>query len=446
MSSAQSDVGRQSKVVVIGIVVTCLTLGYIVITWFGNGLNKPSQISAMQTVGRGTTTKESEHYSQVLNRYNRAKASSAEQTGESYLSVLSNRTNNVAEQPASQSQAQPQSQHSQQQVVYYQQMAPQNASQDQQRAKEIADQTAGLMSNWSPVAHTTARVSSDGVDYASSITRMVDRTADSLQTQQSNAAALATIKIIEDFALIPALLDTDIDTDENSMVTAHIPSGQYAGAKVFAMGYKRLTNTVDMTFTFMKWQGRSYKITAKAVDQISMRTALSGEVNNRYFSRIILPAIAMGIGRAGQLYEQASAQNIVTPQGGVIQTYPSTPSATAVGSTILGGIANQAGQVLANDAANLPAKQVLIARDTTIGIQFIGPVLASDDVAVSASGPGQQNPDISALSQPSQQLQRQNSQLAPQRFGNGYGQSNAAPEHASHNNMGNQAMATIPAI
>jgi hypothetical protein len=30
------------------------------------------------------------------------------------------------------------------------------------------------------------------------------------------------------------------------------------------VGYKRLTDNVDMTFSAMQWKGRSYKITAKA--------------------------------------------------------------------------------------------------------------------------------------------------------------------------------------
>ncbi|APO88886.1 conjugal transfer protein TraO [Xanthomonas euvesicatoria pv. euvesicatoria] len=405
--STQSDVGRQSKVVVIGVIVAASAISYIAATYFADSTRKQSQISNVQTQGRGTPTKESEQYSQVLDKYNRTKANDAEQSGQSYLSVLSSRTNKVNEQPASAPQAQPQ-------VVYYQQPAQQqNPQQDQQRQKEVADQMQGLMANWAPVAHGTARVSTDSVDYAKSLTRV----SANEETQQAAAAAAAAakVKVVDDFALVPAMLQTAIDTDENSVVRAYIPNGQYAGALLFAMGYKRITNTVDMTFSYMKWQGHSYKITAKAMGQDTMRTALSGDVNNRYFSRIIIPAIAMGIGRTGQLFEQSAAQNIITPQGGVIQTYPSTPKWGAVGGTIAGGIGNQAGQVLANDAANMPVKQVLIPKDTPIWIQFIGPVLASDDVAAGATGPTQPvqpmqpgTDPLGAVSQPASQPPRQN--------------------------------------
>ena len=422
MSSVQSDVGRQGKVTAAAIVLACVAGGYIAITWLTDSSRKQSQVSAVQTHSRGTPTQESEHYSQVLDRYNREKASVAEQTGDSYLSVMSSRANNVPSQSEAPPPAQPPAQAPYlpppPQVTYYpQQPAQQTYLLDPQRAKEVAEQTQGLMANWAPTGHSLARTSTDAVDYAKSLARP----SDPLQAQQGGAAAAANLKVVEDFAMVPALLETDIDTDENSMVRASIPSGLYAGAELFALGYKRLTNTVDMTFTFMKWQGRSYKVTAKAVDQTSMRTSLSGDVNNRYFSRIILPAIGMGIGRAGQLYEQASAQNIITPMGGVIQTYPSKPSASAVVGTILGGIGNQAGQVLANDATNMPIKQVLIARGTTIGIQFVGPVLASDDAAAGAAGPAQQGGPVadalSALNLPASQPLRQYQQTELQGAG-----------------------------
>ncbi|MNJ49454.1 hypothetical protein D3C77_446840 [compost metagenome] len=224
------------------------------------------------------------------------------------------------------------------------------------------------------------------------------------QTQNSEPV----VKILDDFIRIPALLATDLDTDENSVVFAVVPSGPYQGLTVIAQGYKRINESIDMTFTVMKWRGRSYNITAKAIDQNSLRSALSGEVNNRYFTRIILPAIAAGIGRTGQLYEQSSSQNIITPQGGVIQTYPSTPDGKAVAGTMIGGIGEAAGRVLAQDAAQIPTKQVLIPKNETIGIQFMAPVLSTDDLSAGASAPVT---DLKALSQPASQPPVQQPQL-----------------------------------
>lgn len=399
MSSVQPDVGRQSKAIMILFIAVFAACGYIAMTWFASTSKEPSNISAVQTNGHGVATQETEHYSQVLGRYNEQNAKVAENTGDSYVSVLSTQTTSVPE--PGQKQTSPLEQLPQQEGAHYPTATYQNTQEDQQREKEVTDQTHGLMSNWSPVSHGVARVSADSAGYAKSIARVVD-VAPSEQ-------GVATIKkVVSDFELVPAILATDIDTDENSVVVANIHTGIYAGAKVFAMGYTRLTNTVDMTFTFMKWRGSSYKITAKAVDTTSMRTALSGEVNNRWFSRIILPAIAMGIGRTGQLYEQANMQNIITPQGGVIQTYPSTPNGRAIAGTIIGGIGQQTGQVLANDVANTPVKQVVIKKGTTIGVQFIGPVLASADVTGQEAGA-----DMNALSQPALQPLRKSTSPPP---------------------------------
>lgn len=441
MSTVQADVGRQGKVVVAAVIVGVAAVGYVAATWLASDTQKKSHVSAVQTTAPGTPTSESEHYAQVLDRYNKEKASTAEQTGSSYLSVLSSRANDVPEQGGTTAQPQPQTQEAPsptfpQQVsqvpAYQQPPAQQNWRQDPQFAKQVEEHTQGLMANWSTEPHSIARVSTDAAEYGKSIS-----VAEMGSQGRQAVGALPAVKVIEDFALVPALLETDIDTDENSLVRAHFPSGPYAGADVYALGYRRLTNTVDMTFTFMKWKGRSYKITAKAVDQVSMRTSLSGEVNNRYFSRIILPAIAMGIGRTGQLYEQANAQNIITPQGGIIQTRPEKPSGSAVAGTIVGGMGNQAGQVLANDAANMPVKQVLIPRKTTIGIQFIGPVLSSDDTAAGvAAAPqqGQAGADaLSVLGQPAGQPPRQSTPSGPQEFpGNpaGYAMPGTGPQPA----------------
>ncbi|CAG9260888.1 conserved hypothetical protein [Burkholderia diffusa] len=404
--SVQADVGRQGKIIIGLIVALVIAGGYIGYTWIAGASEKQSQISPLQTQGRGTPTKESDQYRQTLNRYNTQNAQDAQQSGQSYVSTLSAQESAVQPVAATQQQqAAPQGQ------AGGDQPQQPNPQQVQQQQTEFNDQTKSLLAAWTASTHSTARVANDVADYAKSIERE-STTPNQQQALAAAAIAAGKVKVVEDFALVAATLETDIDTDENSLVRASVPSGKYAGATMFAMGYKRLTNTVDMTFTYMLWQGHSYKITAKAMDQNTMRSALSGEVNNRYFSRIILPAVATGIGRAGSLFAQAASQNIISSQGSVIQTYPSTPNPTAVGGTIAGGIAAQAGDVLANDAANLPVKQVLVAKGTTIGVQFIGPVLESDDVAAGATGPTQPiqqqgtNP-LAVLSQPSVQPSRQ---------------------------------------
>lgn len=410
--AAQSDVGRQGKIIAVGVIVTLAVIGYVVITYISSGSQRTSQVAAVAQNQRGSQTEESQRYTEILTRYNQENAQEAATSGSTYLSVLSARTNEVPAQPVRQTPPPPE-QVIPIQPVRYNPQATYRQPQQQQRPNP---QVSGLLSSWVAVPHASAVVTEEEY-YSSSITTAQNTISNNSGNGSAKPQIPATV-IVEDFALVPAILKTDIDTDEDSMVMAYVPSGPYQGAMVYAMGYQRVTNTVDMTFTYMRFRGQSYNITAKPVDQQTRRTTLSGEVNNRYFQRIVLPAIASGLGRTGQLYEQANSQNIITNQGAVIQTYPTTPKASAVAGTMIGGMGNQAGQVMAQDAQRIPPKQVLIAQGTTIGIQFIGPVLSSDALNdQSGSITQQQQMAISAQ----QQQPIQQPMLQPQPVYGGYG-------------------------
>lgn len=380
MNTMQTDVGRQTKILVIGGIAATAAAGYVLLTYFAAASAKQSSVGAIQ-VARGSETRETEHYGEVLGRYNRQNADAAAETGDTYLSVLSSKSQTVPDTAS----PQPRQTHTPQPALAQLPPAtphpsPQYPPADPKQQERIAEQTQGLLANWAAVPHSAARVS-QVADYAKSLVRT------SAGESGTAAPALPQQRIVAAFALAPAILETDIDTDETSMVSAYIPSGPYADARVFAMGYKRLNETVDMTFTYMEWNGRAYKINAKAIDKDSMRSALSGEVNNRYLSRIFVPALAIGLGKAGQLYEQQNSQTIITPLGSVIQTQSGPPTGRAVAGAFVGGLAHQAGQVLTHDAAQMAIKQVLIPKNETIGVRFIEAVLTSSEISSGASAP-----------------------------------------------------------
>jgi intracellular multiplication protein IcmE len=428
MSTIQADVGRHTKVAIVGATVLLAAAAYLAYTYGAAASPQQSSIGAV-TTGAGTATVESEHYGEVLGRYNKRNAVAAEHAGETYLSVFSLRPQAIVQSPEQLVPKEPPvSAPAQMPANPVDQLGapesltppPPTSPEDLKHQERLAEQARGLMANWAAVAHSTARVSE--ADYArSGLQRPVGDQAGAAQPHpMSQVPASIPQVIVPALALVPAILRTDIDTDENSMVEAEIPSGAYAGASVFAMGYKRMNNSVDMTFSLMKWNGHTYRINAKSIDKDTQRSTLSGEVNNRYMSRILLPAIAMGLGRAGQLFEQADTQTIVSPFGGVVQTRSGTPSTQAVAGTVAGGVATEAGQVLRNDAAQQPVRQVVIARNETIGVRFIDPVFASDEVGARAS----------ALSAP-----------APAPDGPAAGSAQAAPGNPSN---GDGAAAIVP--
>ena len=377
MSTLQSDVGRHSKVVLAGGAGALAAVCYLVYSYAAPNGPAQSSVGAIQT-SHGAPVPESMHYGEVLQKYNLRNAAAASQTGESYLSVFSARPQQVPPPPPTEAAAVPTAAEqppapSQPTISMTSQAPVAPAGSDGRAQQRLAEQGQALMNNWLAVPHTAARVS-DTVAVTPVATGQV-----TAPTTAPGTDVAASTPLVPGFTIAPAVLRTDIDTDETSTVEAQIATGPYAGAAVYAPGYKRMNNSVDMTFTHMTWNGRTYRIHARPIDQHTMRSALSGEVNNRYLSRILLPALALGLGRAGQLFEQADTQTIVTPIGGIIQTRSGAPSGRTIAGAVAGGVATETGQVLRSDAALLPVRQVLISRDETIGVRFIEPVYAGDE-------------------------------------------------------------------
>ncbi|MBY0240694.1 MAG: conjugal transfer protein TraO [Burkholderiaceae bacterium] len=378
MSIFQADVGRQFKIVVAACASAVLGLGYLAYSYVHSSGQHTTEISPIQA-GNGTNAEESEHYSDVLHRYNTVNATSAIDTGSTYLSAMSSRAQQVPPgpertKPEPQAPVQPPPSPAPSAAAPSAAAAP---TLDSRQSERIGEQVLAFIGEWTPATHSTAR-QSDMPQPAVTARAPSDAGIESRPQQ----------KLVPAFALVPAQLGTDLDTDENSWVFARVPIGEYEGAVLHAPGYRRDNNAVDITFTYMVWNGHTYRVNAKAVDKNSMRTSLAGQVNNRYNSRILLPGIASGLSKAGQLFEQADTQTTTTPFGGVIESRNGPPSSRTIKGTIIGGMATEAAQVLRGDAAQLPPKQVLVARGETIGIRFLESVHLADDVDLKSNTQG----------------------------------------------------------
>jgi len=397
----QSEVKRQYVLVAVAAVLLLLIVGYVAVTYMGSSSEAPSKLAPIKAVGKGAKSEETPQYQAALADWNHKHAADAQQSGKSYLSALSTTPEPVkapapvqapATVTAPTAPAAPA-----QQVVVPPPVAPAAMPSTanglptygvgaRQLGKDEVAAVRAILSSWSDSAIVPANTVQAERFAASLSTQSASGNAAANAADAAAAAALA-VKIVPDYARTYAVLETSLDTDENSIVTAYVPAGPFEGMRLFASGYKRLNNTVDLTFDAMVWQGHSYRVQAKPIDMDSQRSNLSGDVRHHYFARIVLPALASGLGETGKLFAEAGQQTVVTPQGGVITSSPTTPAARNIAGTFVGGIGQTSSQVLTQEAAQIPIKQVLVARGQTIGIQFIGPVLASDDIALAKGAP-----------------------------------------------------------
>lgn len=381
----KNDYIRNKNVLIAVVVAFVVIAGFIAYSWLkAPDKDVASHIARVNGGNNKTSRAESEHYAQQLNNLNHTQAKKAETEDESYLSVLNTQPEHVDVAPL--------------------QTAPKNAMQPVHRAsapvernsrqedrqqsdqqKRIEQQTLALLTSWTPGPPVDATVSKTGDAYVASITPVSYSTSSEVQSGHNNAPSGNSSdsgkgpnrKVVEDYTLAAGELDTDLDSDENSVVVASVESGQWEGAKLFADGYKLMTNSIDMTFTRMVWQGHTYTCKAKPVDSQTGRTSLSGDVDHHWFSRIVVPALAEAISKGGQIYEDSYGQTTVS-DGVVIQDNEKPDNDQIVGAAI-GGFGDAAAGVLKSDAGRMPSRTVTVPKGTTIGIQFLGAVYESDD-------------------------------------------------------------------
>lgn len=195
------------------------------------------------------------------------------------------------------------------------------------------------------------------------------------------------IEVVPPYWRVPGTIAVGIDSDNSSTpVLGSIPAGRYAGAVLKAPEGAKLTGDgVVIHFREMAYKGVNYRVDAYALHDETLLANIATDVNNRYMSRIVLPALLSGIGSVGDMYSQANTQ--VVSNGFSTQTVrPGLPDGQAVVGAIIGGGASQAAKVLSEDAARVPAKQVLVTKGQVVAIQFMRGVYAGDAIAPGQGG------------------------------------------------------------
>lgn len=390
----EKDVRRDTrKVALLAVaVMAACTGGYAVISYM---MTPPPPVSHINldrvTSTTGTPVAENPEYHALLDKYDDKHADDAMKSNNSFIASV--HTAEVQDIPALPSTPDAVHRTHIDPVSYQHTTAVVRPSLDEDRKQALDRLIKSLSDQWSPPQGGLAATmdtrqqgeSNAGGNGEGGTQNAFAGWTSSVSTPdgQSTLAAAAIQKV--DRMLIPAgtrtpaVVDTAVDSDNaNSKVVVHIPAGQYAGAQLIASGAQLAGDGVSIHFTELIWNNLCYKADAWALQDDTLQSSVATDVSNRYVSRIILPAIAHGIGQVGQLYANANTQILSTDYGEVTANVDS-PDAQAVTGVIVGGMADQAGQVMASDAAKLPVKQVTVDRGQTIAVLFMKAVMDSDN-------------------------------------------------------------------
>lgn len=389
----EEDAGRATRLTLgLGIALVAGTLigGYALWSWYIQPPPEQSNISlerVASTVELGT--EETPAYRGLLEQYNRNGVAAAVEQNQSFIASMRMTQEPILIQPRQDPPPQPDLE----QVARQQAQANGAPPVDERRMealgnflKRLEDQRA----QENGAGLQTARLLSDANGYLAwsnslnsgtrNTTTAAGGTAGSASGSGGDSADSAVpIEVIAPYWRGPGEIDIGVDSDNSTTpVLARINTGKHAGIVLKASDGAKLTGEgVVIHFTEMAYKGINYKVDAYALQEDSLLANVASDVNHRYMSRIVLPALLSGIGSVGEMYAQANTELI--SNGFTNQVVrPGLPDSTAVLGSMAGGAASQAAKVLSEDAARLPATQVMVTKGQVVAIQFMRGVYAAD--------------------------------------------------------------------
>ncbi|MGR7464140.1 conjugal transfer protein TraO [Klebsiella aerogenes] len=391
----ENDAGRDlKKLGLLGGLVMMVLIGvYLLFAWLNRPAPATSHISINKAAtGSSRSVKESPEYRTLLDKYNQEHAAKAAETGSTYIASVHTDTIPVAPPPAAPHTAPPAPRvtPAKAQQVYRQGIDPDRKKAVDNLLKQLAVQWTPAEGQFASAPNAGGTAVGNGQQNAatpasngfSGWTRSLNTAPAGMTGAQATVAVAATSDrvIIPAGQRISAVIDNFVDSDNRrSRVTAHVPAGQYAGAVFLSQDVQPAGDGVSIHFTEMSWNKVCYSVDVWAEQQGNLAGNIATSVDHHYWSRIVVPAVAHGVGNAGRLYEDANTQ-ILSNEYGEITANVEEPDGKAVAGTIVGGIADKAGQVIERDAAKTPATQVTVDRNEPVSLLFMKPVRDSDNI------------------------------------------------------------------
>lgn len=383
---AASD-GKKTLALLVGGILVIAAGVYLGWGWVHQSAVPESQYNLNRVANNApVTTQESRQYRDLLKLSNQQGAQEAESDGNSFVASLSESqqkddTPVVPRVPTTPVALNTQSDMSQQTQG---QEGGLNDEQKQQINNLLAQFNARWQTSDMQLAAAFGTQGQDGqspfTQWAQSVPGLTSSSAqEPAQTPASSSPAPRVSHIsIPGLMRYPGTIDTAIDSDNpESKVLAIIPAGKLAGATLAAPNVQLAGDGVIVNFKMLAFNGMTCTIDAYAQDDETQRSSIASSVNHRYVTRIILPALANGVGKVGQLYEDSNTQ-ILSTNSGTVTGSTGSPDGKAVAGVIAGGIGQQTAQVMTQDASSLPVTQVNVNRRQVVSILFMKPVTDKD--------------------------------------------------------------------
>lgn len=383
---AASD-GKKTLALIGVAVIIVAAAGYLGWGWMQQSAVPESQYNLSRVANNApVSAQESRQYRELLKLSNQQGAQAAEREGNSFVASLSESQQTDDAPVVPRVAPVPVTLNTQVDPSQYE-TGQQGGLNDEQK-QQVTNLLTQLNARWQTSdMQLAAAFGSEGQDgqspfsqWAQSVPGLVSSPPQPVtQGAAGTAATTATSRInIPGLSRYPGTIDTAIDSDNpESKVIAVIPAGKLQGAQLAAPNVQLAGDGVIVNFKTLAFNGMTCTIDAYAQDDETQRSSIASDVNHRYVTRIILPALANGIGKVGQLYEDSNTQ-ILTTNSGTVTGRTGTPDSKAVAGVIAGGIGQQTAQVMTQDASRLPVTQVNVDRRQVVSILFMKPVTDKD--------------------------------------------------------------------
>jgi intracellular multiplication protein IcmE len=416
--ATEHDAGRDTKLtwgLVAGIVVLVVGGSYFAWGWLHPvAVSQPSRVNIDRVANTNISSNggETPAYQQLREQYNRDGAAQARNSNQSFLASIPATQQPIAAPaaaPATPAAATKGTQEGQQRGANGAETA--DATKQAERRQKALDQflkrlnpdvkekdpidgvqTAQLLGsgsggslNGGGTGDASYQRWSDGLNGGARTVAMAGNRSTSVGS--SAAASVVPVEVIPPYWRGPGEIDIGVDSDNSTTpVLGRMNTGRYAGAILKASDGAKLTGEgVVIHFNEMAYKGINYKVDAYALQEDSLLANVATDVNHRYMSRIVLPALLGGIGNIGEMYSQANTQ-LVSNGFNTQVVRPGLPDGSAVLGAVAGGAAGQAAKVLSEDAQRMPATQVTVTKGQVVAIQFMRGVYSGDAIAPGEGG------------------------------------------------------------